>query len=266
MTAPFNIKEQKKALLLKIANSPDQEYEQSFFQLAYEKLQEKLYNLLPFLVGFEIINKNDDGTKALGVFGFKSNNGQMLFVPAFFINGAVKGIDLIYSKNNEQFYPLNEDFAEMFLKDEVTGIGDSSKESREDINNKMSPVNLQSLVRPPKTASVKYTSLMDFISDSEPVTKEAFYKLFKESDDFCEAVLRFYPLDKIAKAIFVKPEVKEAPPEPEVRIYKVGDDLSGLSDEDRLKIVNDGYCVLDKRASEKKSKKTRNIEARVSSC
>ena len=88
--------------------SPDQQFEQGFFQLAYDKLQSKLYNLLPHMVGFEIVTKASDGTKAVGVFGFKSDNGQIIYVPAFFINGKVKDLDVMYSRNNNQFYPLND--------------------------------------------------------------------------------------------------------------------------------------------------------------
>ena len=175
---------EQEGFLFKVANSPDQEFEQAFFQLAYDKIQEKLFNLLPFLVGFEIVNKNDDGTKALGVFGFKSNNGQVLFVPAFFVNGTVKGIELLYSKNNEQFYPLSEDYAEMFLKDEVTGLGDATKENRNQINGKMAPTDLQNLVRPPqigKRADIKHTSLLEFVESSDNIVKEAFYQLFKDN-------------------------------------------------------------------------------------
>ena len=99
--------------------SQQESLEQAFFQLAYGKLQDSLKNLLPFLIGFEIVKKNEDNTKALGVFGFRSQSGEILYVPAFFINGKVKNLDLLYSKNNEQFYPLNEDFAELFLKDDL---------------------------------------------------------------------------------------------------------------------------------------------------
>lgn len=242
------------SIMEKLAASVDDEFEQSFFQLAYERLQDKLNNLLPFLVGFEIVNKNDEGTKALGVFGFKSNNGQMMFVPAFFINGTVKGIDLLYSKNNEQFYPLNEDFAELFLKDEVTGIGDTSHEDRNEINQRMTPVNLEALSRPPKTASIKHTSLLDFVEDGDKFVKKAFYKFFSEDKKFCESVLRFYDLEKVAKALVIRPKQAEARPEPEIRLFKKGQDLSMLNDSQKLAVLNDGYFILDKRAEDKKSK------------
>ncbi len=266
-----------KNILRKLANSPDQEFEQSFFQLAYERLQEKLHNLLPFLVGFEIVNKNDEGTKALGVFGFKSNNGQMMFVPAFFINGTVKGIDLLYSKNNEQFYPLNEDFAELFLKDEVTGIGDKSKEHRNEINQRLTPVKLDSLSRPPKTAafkdmltdnekqellssflktakSIEYTDLISFVNKGPAVIKTAFYNLFKDNDEFSESVLRFYDLNKIASAITVPKVIKPKLISKVEVLHQGNEKCASLSDSDKLQLLTDGYYILDKRAEEEKSK------------
>lgn len=247
-------------IVIKKANSPDNEFEQSFFQLAYERVQEKLFNLLPFLVGFEIVNKNDDGTKALGVFGFKSNNGQTLFVPAFFMNGTVKGLELMYSKNNEQFYPLSEDFAEMFLKDEVTGIGDVSPESKNQINSKMYQGNLNNLVKPPqvgKTAALRgeavHTSIIDFVQDSDNIVKEAFYGLINANDSFLESILRFYPIEKVAKSLVMK-EVPATKKETEIKVFKLGEDLSELDDAQKEEVIKKGYYILDKRASVKKSK------------
>jgi len=242
------------AVLEKTANSPDAEFEQSFFQLAFERLQEKLYNLLPFLVGFEVANKSSDGTKALGVFGFKSNNGQMLFVPAFFVNGDVKGVDLIYSKNNEQFYPLNEDFAELFLKDEATGLGDASKESEKQINQKMSPVELKDLVRPPRTGKVSYASVIDFVEESDNLTKQAFYTLFRDNDEFSESVLRFYPVEKIAKAVTPKVTKKKALPMSSVSVVTKKDKLNDLDEKQKGEVLEKGYTVIDKRKAEEKSK------------
>lgn len=242
------------SILEKLGAAIDAEFEQSFFQLAYERLQEKLHNLLPFLVGFEVINKNDEGTKALGIFGFKSNNRQSIFVPVFFINGAVKGIDLLYSKNNEQFYPLNEDFAEIFLKDDVTGIGDTSVEHRNEINQHLSPVQLENLARPPKTASIKHTDLMEYVTDGDSFVKKAFYDIFSTNPKFCESVLRFYDLEKIAKAIVIKPAPKKELPVPDIKLFKQGEDLSELTDAEKVNVIRDGYYLLDKRAEDKKSK------------
>ena len=238
--------------LLKVA-SPDSDFEQSFFQLAYEKLQERLYNLLPYLVGFEIVNKSDDGTKALGVFGFKSNNGQIIYVPAFFVNGTVKSIDILYSKNNEQFYPLNEDFAEMFLKDDATGIGDASYENKKQIQQHMQPVDMRDLVRPPRTGKISYASVLDFVEDGDDMVKSAFYKLFTEDDSFMESVLRFYPIEKVAKTVTLKPK-KAATLVARISIITASNLPVNATDEMRQEIANKGYLIQDNRLEEAKSK------------
>ena len=236
--------------LIKVA-TPDSDFEQSFFQLAYEKLQDKLHNILPYMVGFEIVNKSDDGTKALGVFGFKSNNQQVIYIPAFFVNGTVKGIDIMYSKNNEQFYPLNEDFAELFLKDDSTGVGDASSESAKQINQSAQPMDMRDLVRPPRTGKVSYASVMDFVEEGGEMVKKAFEKLFTENDVFMESILRFYPVEKIAKAIAPKPS-KPAFSQPLVSILTNKD--TSAPNEFKQKIAMHGYAILDKRAEDKKSK------------
>lgn len=185
----------------KHAGSSGQDFEQAFFQLAYDQLQDKLAKLIPYLVGFELVEKEPDNTKAVGIFGFKSDNNQILYVPAFFINGTVKGIDILYSKNNEQFYPLSEAFAEQFLKDDVTGVGQPSREKAKDIRSQIQPINLQDLVRPPRTGRVSIASVLDYVEEGDELTKKAFFKLINDHEDFCESVLKFYPIEKVAKAI-----------------------------------------------------------------
>lgn len=240
--------------LIKIGNSsPDKQFEQSFFQLAFQRLEEKLYNLLPYLVGFEVVNKSPDGLKALGVFGFKSDNNQMLFVPAFFINGDVKGVDILYSKNNEQFYPLTEDFAEMFLKDDSTGMGKPSYESEQKIKQDMPTMDLQSLVRPPRTGKVSYASVIDFVEQADNKIKVAFYNWFKDDVDFSEAVLKYYPVEKIAKAIAPK-STKKVLPMTSVKVYSKTDDLTDLTDSQRQEVYQKGKIIVDSRPDEQKSK------------
>lgn len=240
-------------MIRKIAVTSDSDFEQSFFQLAYDSLQQKLNNLIPFLVGFETIKKSDDGTKALGVFGFKSNNGQIIFVPAFFLNGTVKGVDILYSKNNEQFYPLNEDFAELLLKDDATGVGDTSKESDKELRHRIQPTDLQSLVRPPRTGKVSYASVIEYVENEGNLTKQAFYDLFKKHDDFAEACLKFYTPEQIGKALRPKKE-KVASVESKVQLVTKKDDLSKIAEEIKEEVYNKGYAFIDKRAEEEKSK------------
>lgn len=228
--------------------SPDQQFEQGFFQLAYDKLQSKLYNLLPYMVGFEIVNKASDGTKAVGVFGFKSDNGQIIYVPAFFINGKVKDLDVMYSRNNNQFYPLNEDYAELFLKDDATGLGGVSEQSRKDIEKQNPGSDMRDLVFPPRTGRVSYASVIDFISDGDDNIKAAAWSLMHEYPEFTEALHRFYTPEQIAEA--VRPVEKVAAPQSSVEVVTP----DSAPPELKVKAMTSGFAVIDRRKEDAKSR------------
>lgn len=226
--------------------SPDQQFEQGFFQLAYDKLQSKLFNLLPYMVGFEIVTKASDGTKAVGVFGFKSDNGQIIYVPAFFINGKVKDLDVMYSRNNNQFYPLNEDYAEFFLKDDVTGLGGVSEQSRKDIEKQNPGADMRDLVFPPRTGRISYASVVDFISTGDDNVKAAAWSLMNEHPEFTEALYRFYSPDEIAVAL--RPIEKVAAPSA-VEVYAA----DSAPPELKAKAMTNGFAVIDRRKDDAKS-------------
>ena len=236
----------------------DDQIEGAFFQLAYQRLQDTLKNLIPYLVGFEIIKKNEDNTKALGVFGFRSANGQILFVPAFFINGKVKALDLLYSKNNEQFYPLNEDFADMFIKDELLGLGENSKENRSDIMRDATQGDYRQMSVPPRTGRYAIASVVDYVKDADNATKKAFTELIEKDAQFCESVLRFYPLEKVAEAITLedgKEYRKSDQAAKKIELVKLEDKgkVKKLTDSQKQTLLTQGYVIVDDRAPAQKS-------------
>lgn len=239
----------------------DDQIEGAFFQLAYDRLQDTLKNLIPYLVGFEIVKKTQDNTKALGVFGFRSKNGQILFVPAFFVNGKVKNLDLLYSKNNEQFYPLNEDFAEMFIKDELLGLGENSKESRTDIMRDATQGDYRQMSVPPRTGRYAIASVVDYVKDSDNNTKKAFSSLIEKNADFCESLLRFYPLEKVAEALVMEDGDKYRKSDKateKINLVKVvkptdKDEVKQLTKHDKETLLTQGYVIVDDRADADKS-------------
>lgn len=243
----------------------DQDFEQSFFQLAYQQLQDKLGNLLPFLVGFELVQKEQDGTKALGVFGFRSNNGQILYVPAFFINGTVKGLDLLYSKNHQQFYPLNEDFADMFLKDDVSELGNASQQTRDDVQKDMPAMDLMDLVRPPRTGKYSFAEdtsteneslLLDYLKTASAKEKEGFLQLMEKYSEYTEAVLGLYPMDKIADALAASEQPgKSIEEKAEVKVItQPPKNPKSLTPQNKSDLLTKGYVIIDKRTDDQKSK------------
>lgn len=228
----------------------DQEFESSFFQLAYDKLQSKLFNLLPYLVGFETVTKSEDNSKAVGVFGFKSQNEQVLLVPVFFINGKVKEPDLLYSKNNNQYYPLNEDFANLFLQDDITGVGRISNEKKQVLEQTTGGVDYRDLVFPPRTGRISYASVIDYIKEEGNNVKQAAWNCLSENPDFLESVLRFYSEEEVASALV--PKVAEVKPKA-VRVVYAGE-KEQLPEEVKTQVATKGYGIVDNRLDINKSK------------
>jgi hypothetical protein len=236
----------------------DDQIEGAFFQLAYQRLQDTLKNLIPYLIGFEIVKKSEDNTKALGVFGFRSESGQILFVPCFFVNGKVKNLDLLYSKNNEQFYPLHEDFAEMFIKNELLGLGNNSNQNRADVLKDMTQGDYRQMSVPPRTGRYVMASVIDYVKDADNQTKEAFTDLIEKNAEFCEAVLRFYPLEKVAEAIQVADgdkyrKGKDAAKKLDLVTKDDKEKVKKLTDSDKQTLLTQGYVIVDDRAKEEKS-------------
>ena len=241
----------------KISAPAQDKFESSFFQLAYDKLQDKLPNLLNYLVGFEVVNKSDDGRKAVGVFGFKSNEGQVLFVPVFFRDGSVKNLDMLYSKDKEQFYPLTEEWANVFLTNSVGQIGQKSEHDRNSLKKNAPSIDLRDLVVPPRTGKMTYASVIDYVKDGDNNVKTAFENLLEKKANFMEAVLKYYPMDKIAEAMAKKPEiVSNGPPDGSLKIVTTENTVEAkkLPKEEKEKLLGKGYVFVDKRSDKETSK------------
>jgi len=86
---------------------PEQDFEQAFAQLAYAELEQRAPGLMPYLIGFQLIKKNEDDSHAVGVFGFRVGD-QWYYATPFWLNGKIKGFDLLYIVSQDLFVPLQE--------------------------------------------------------------------------------------------------------------------------------------------------------------
>ena len=105
----------------------DGEFEASFANLASAYLRDRAPGLLDFEIGFSLVSKDIDPTKqtskAVGVFGFKVGS-QWLYAPVFFINGDLKGHELLYIKDQDQFVPLKENWINSILAKKPQSLGE----------------------------------------------------------------------------------------------------------------------------------------------
>jgi len=107
----------------------EQSFETQFSNLAHTFLQDRAPALLDYNLGFQVVDKNDEGTRGVGVFGLRIGK-EVAYIPAFFINGELKGVDSIYAVGADLFVPLTEDWVNYFLHRKPYEIGEPTHLSR----------------------------------------------------------------------------------------------------------------------------------------
>ncbi len=105
----------------------DQEsgFEQAFSSLAFAYLKDRAPRLLDYIIGFQLVDRNEDNTKAIGIFGFKVGK-TWLYAPVFFLNGDLKGNELLYIKNQDAFVPAKENWVNYILARRPHTLGEGS--------------------------------------------------------------------------------------------------------------------------------------------
>lgn len=102
----------------------DVAFEQAFSNLAHAYLRDSAPKLLEHEIGFQLLDRNRENTKAVGVFAFKVGS-NWLYAPVFFLNGDLKGHELLYIKNQDMFVPLKENWVNYLInrKPSILGSG-----------------------------------------------------------------------------------------------------------------------------------------------
>lgn len=109
---------------LAVVETPNgQQLEQDFGKLAYAFLKDRAPKLLPSMIGFEIVESNPDGSRAVGIFGFKIGTG-IYYVPVFFLNNQIKGMVEIYSRDTDSYVPLRESWVNHIVTRQSLDLGE----------------------------------------------------------------------------------------------------------------------------------------------
>lgn len=95
----------------------DNAIERAFMDQSYVFIQNKAGKLMqdPYRLGFELVAKNDDSSRMIGIYGFRVN-GELLYAPVFFLSGEIKGTDLLYRTKTKKFVPLNEEWVNFIVE------------------------------------------------------------------------------------------------------------------------------------------------------
>ena len=101
---------------------PDTEFESKLHVLAYPELQAKVPRLVKSMIGFELLDKDEDETKAVGVYVFRVGD-QIVFVPVFYDGGRLSGMSMLYLKDEDLFVPATEETIDHLYSRQPFNIG-----------------------------------------------------------------------------------------------------------------------------------------------
>ena len=130
------------------AANDDEAVEKAFMDQAYTFVANKAGPLMndPYRLGFEVVFKNDNNTRMVGIFAFRMGE-NLLYAPVFFLSGEIKGMDLLYDHSNKLFKPLSKEWVEFIIEKKDQAIGGGIDKANRRF---MAPdVDLQSIAYPP---------------------------------------------------------------------------------------------------------------------
>ena len=104
------------------------EFEKAFADLAFAYINNNAPKMFDYMIGFQIVEKDEDDTKALGVFGFKIGK-EWYYAPVFFLNGELKGQELLYAKSAKLFLPMEEAWIDHIINKKPITAGKSTNNS-----------------------------------------------------------------------------------------------------------------------------------------
>ena len=65
--------------------STDSGFERAFADLAHAEITDRVPGLLDYMLGFQVLDVNDDQTRAAGIFGYQVND-ELMYIPVFFMS------------------------------------------------------------------------------------------------------------------------------------------------------------------------------------
>jgi hypothetical protein len=107
------------------APTSSKSYERALARLGMTILSEQASELMPYLVGFQLLDKSDEGDFAAGFFVFDIN-GTIVDCPIFLIDGKVKGHQLLFLREQGLFMPNEPAIVQYIMTKHNQTLGEAS--------------------------------------------------------------------------------------------------------------------------------------------
>lgn len=98
-------------------------FEKALSDIAHSYINDRAPKLSKYEIGFQLLDKEDDNTRAFGTLIYKIGKHWVL-VPIFFIRGEIQGYDMMYIKNLDQFVPLEDDWINLIIGEDHERLGE----------------------------------------------------------------------------------------------------------------------------------------------
>lgn len=144
-----------------------QAVESTFMTQAYGFVANKAKVLFrdPFRLGFEIVHRNEKATKMVGIFAFRCNN-SLLYAPVFFVNGEIKGADMLYRSEVKRFVPLTDKWCSFLVRGANEESGTAQRKGQQ---RRQQDANMDRLAYPQRTKYAGHLVRIPDLSDPSVV-------------------------------------------------------------------------------------------------
>lgn len=237
----------------------DTQLEQTFNDLAMARLRDKCPALLDYLVGFEMLKSDDNGSKAVGIFGFEIDDA-FFYVPLMFKEGEIQGLESIYSVEDDLFIPLTEGWTDTLIQRKAATLGEPDTRSRRERGVKLP--NYATLRQLPGMSGVKFASVAredrEYKVDDLPTclrkmgaaVVRGFAQDVQRNAKLAAAVSRFYSVLDFAPQ---QKTAAEPTDEPVIVGHFLDAGAEKLSDEQKKHLLSGGVGITDTRPEGTKS-------------
>ncbi len=223
-------------------------------------------------VGFEMLDVDDSAEKAHGLAVYKIGD-KTLYGPLFFIDGRIKGDELLFAKEANLVVPFTESWVEYLIESDPTEIGEASDEAldTEDYDALMDPLDSDSFK----------TAMEEFLDDSKSSNLKLLTQAIKEADEAGKEGLATFMLGNTKLAEFLinripgfmefidSPEETNKSSETKKASIKEGVEFHDkvewwMNDKEKELVLTHGTLVNDNRRKENISKVASEEEEKVS--
>ena len=251
---------------------PDRSFEEKFSQMAFLNVEESVPSLMggEHWVGTQLIDKSEDGRHAMGIMAFLLNQ-MWLYIPIVYVNGMIKGTNIIYIHNVDLHIPAQDAWISTlkekglgFISPLIGSLDESEYNEASDIDITSDEINLkEASARVIEVEDVRKMfrrkpypgkPFLDKLSELGEGAVMCFARTLTQSPDILNTVLEYHEVGELEKLSSMVAEIEARQMtrpvyEEKLKVYHGMSDknASELDDKEKRILVRNGSYIKDTR-------------------